>query len=499
MARIALAGFMHETNTFAPLLAPYEEFERHDGYPPLSLGDDYLTQLTGLNLPSGGFIEAALADQQTLLPILWCSAEPSSYVTESAYERIAEMICAGIREAGDLDAVYLDLHGAMVTEHFEDGEGELLRRVRAIVGDGVPIAVSLDLHANVTNAMVALADVITIFRTYPHIDMAATGTRAYTLLRRLLRGDSLYCAFKRVPYLIPLPAQCTDFGPAQTLYSRLESASVASADIAAGFPPADIYECGPSVIAYDTTQSLADQYAESLLEDFAALEGAFDTSLMAPVDAISRATRNNGPGPTVLADAQDNSGAGATSDTTGVLRTLVDSRASGAVIAALFDPGAAARAHAAGVGAEFECDLGGHFDVADQPPFRATYRVEHLASGRFTGMDPMLLDASVDVGPTATLAVVAPGVDVRIVVTSQRFQCLDRSLLFHVGIDPASVRIMVVKSTVHFRSAFDLIAEETLVVNSPGSNPCRHLDLDYQRLRPGVRLEPGGPPHAVQL
>ena len=159
MARIALAGFMHETNTFAPLLAPYEEFERHDGYPPLSLGDDYLTQLTGLNLPSGGFIEAALADQQTLLPILWCSAEPSSYVTESAYERIAEMICAGIREAGDLDAVYLDLHGAMVTEHFEDGEGELLRRVRAIVGVAVPIAVSLDLHANVTNAMVALADV----------------------------------------------------------------------------------------------------------------------------------------------------------------------------------------------------------------------------------------------------------------------------------------------------------------------------------------------------
>ena len=191
------------------------------------------------------------------MPIIWCSAEPSSHVTGEAFAKISGMIVNGVQTAGPVDGLYLDLHGAMVTEHFEDGEGELLRRIRAALGDRLlPIAVSLDLHANLTAPMVHAASVITIFRTYPHIDMAETGRRAFAPLQRLMAGERLYAAWRQAPFLVPLQAQFTGASPCRELYHRLvrsEMANgIATADIAMGFPAADIHDAGPSLIAYAT-------------------------------------------------------------------------------------------------------------------------------------------------------------------------------------------------------------------------------------------------------
>ena len=279
MARIAIGGFQHETNTFAPTRASFAEFEKHDGWPGLTRGDGLFDAVAGINLPIAGFIKAAQARDHALVPLLWCSAEPSSYVTADAFERITAMLCEDLAANRPVDGVYLDLHGAMVAEQFEDGEGEILRRLRQVVGDDIPICVSLDLHANVTEAMVERATSLSIFRTYPHVDMAATGARSFAMLERALAGTRFAKAFHKAPFLVPLPGQCTDFEPNRTLYhrlGRLEKAGTAGVDLALGFPPADIEECGLAVVAYDPDPAVAEATADSLFEDLLPAEPRFE-------------------------------------------------------------------------------------------------------------------------------------------------------------------------------------------------------------------------------
>ena len=187
MPRIAVGGFLHETNTFAPTKATYADFVHGGGWPAMALAPDVLKTIRNINVGLAGFIGQAEVNGWELVPTTFGAASPSAHVTEDAFERIVKVMIDGIRNAGPLDAVYLDLHGAMVTEHFDDGEGEVLRRVREVIGKDLPLVVSLDLHANVTSAMVEHADVLIAYRTYPHIDMAVTGKRAVELLDRLLK------------------------------------------------------------------------------------------------------------------------------------------------------------------------------------------------------------------------------------------------------------------------------------------------------------------------
>ena len=223
MKRIAVAGFQHETNTFAPTLASFAEFEEADCWPGLLCGDEVIDVLSGVNISITGFVDAAtVAGGYEIIPLLWCSAEPSSYVTTDAFERISEMILDGIRDAGNLDGIYLDLHGAMVTQDHEDGEGELLRRIRELTGPDLPIAVSFDLHATVTPEIVAHASSINIFRTYPHIDLANTGERAFKSLEHLLKDNQLCKAWCQVPYLVPLTSQSTGSEPCRPLSASME-------------------------------------------------------------------------------------------------------------------------------------------------------------------------------------------------------------------------------------------------------------------------------------
>ena len=192
--RIAVGGFQHETNTFAPAKATFDDFARGGGWPPLLKGDDVFDGTAGINLPVAGFVEAMRKTTHRLVPTAWAAASPSAHVTEDAYERISGMIVYALKSAGKLDAVYLDLHGAMVAEHANDGEGELLSRVRAVVGPDIPVVASLDLHANVTQRMLEHADVLIAYRTYPHVDMAETGARVAHFLQYFGLGVLVYLA-----------------------------------------------------------------------------------------------------------------------------------------------------------------------------------------------------------------------------------------------------------------------------------------------------------------
>src|SRR3978361_11149 len=205
MTRIAVGAFLHETNTFAPTKATYDDFVHGGGWPSMAHGAAVLKVMRNINVGLAGFVEAAEANGWDLVPTISCGASPCAHVTRDAFERIAKVMVDGIANAGPLDAVYLDLHGAMVTEHLDDGEGEILARVRQVIGKEMPLVVSLDLHANVTPQMVEQSDVLIAYRTYPHVDMANTGRAAAKHLALLLNTKTqLAKAFRHLPFLIPL-------------------------------------------------------------------------------------------------------------------------------------------------------------------------------------------------------------------------------------------------------------------------------------------------------
>lgn len=492
LPRIAIAGFQHETNTFSPVSASLADFVRSDGWPGLTEGDDVLPVFRNMNIPIGGAIRAA-EGRAELVPILWASAEPSNVVSGEAFETVSTKIVSRIIEALPLDGVYLDLHGAMATDRHEDAEGELLRRVRDVVGPATPVAVSLDLHANVTEEMAEAADIVTIFRTYPHLDMAETGARAFNLLLDAIATDlKPRTAFRKLPYIIPIHAQCTTSHPADRLYGLLEhcrSLRDPHADVALGFPPADIEQCGPAIVTVGNSQASVDTKADALEKAFLDAANEFRTELLPPDEAVALAVRSGQPGtPAVLADVQDNSGAGATSDTTGLLAALVAGGALDCALAALCDADAAEAAHAAGVGGEIELALGGKIGGPENPPFEGCFEVAALGDGNFEFTGEMMAGCRAEIGPVAALRVVDGGSDVRVVVTSARIQCVDRSLFNHAGIDPQGLAVIAVKSTVHFRADFEPIASRVILVEAPGFHPCILDRIPYRRLRKGVRL-----------
>ena len=272
MSRIAIAGFLHETNTFAPVKATWDDFVRTESFPGLTTGEEILTAMPGKNIAIAGFIAESQSRGHELAPLAWCFAIPSAHVTEHAFETYAEMLLTGLEDAAPFDAVYLDLHGAMVCEHFEDGEGELLSRVRAQLGTAIPLVVSLDLHSNTTQQMFDNCDGLIAYRTYPHIDMADTGARAARYLDNILAAPELKPAkaHRALPFLMPLTGQCTMVEPTAGVYKKLatleQEDGVLSVSFTPGFPPADIWHCGPVVVAYGDDQTNADQAVDTLFD-----------------------------------------------------------------------------------------------------------------------------------------------------------------------------------------------------------------------------------------
>jgi microcystin degradation protein MlrC len=495
--RIAIAGFQHETNTFAPMPTTFEDFAHGGAWPGLTLGTEVIKVFTGLNIPIGGFIAASHGAD--LVPVLWAGAEPGGYVEQVAFDRIAEMICDGIAAAKGIDAVYLDLHGAMVTEDFEDGEGELLRRIRAVVGQDLPIAVSLDLHANTTPEFDALASSVAIYRTYPHVDMAETGERAAALLgEELVRGEPFAKAYRQVDFIPPITDQSTLRQPGGWLYDMLPGLAdhgVSSVDFAFGFPPADIWHCGPSIFAYGHDQAAVDQAADRMLEAVNRAEVEFGNPLIPAADAVQMAITMSAESdrPVVICDPQDNPGAGAVGDSTGLLAAMVEQGASGACIGMIWDPDTAAQAHAAGEGATILASIGGRFPEVGGPPVRVSADVEHLSDGHFTFTGPIYGGAHANLGPMACLRVRGRGGDLRVVVGTGRTQNADQEIFRVVGIEPSEQKIVAVKSAVHFLADYEPIAAQVIFAEAPGANPCVLDRIPYRRLRPGVRLGPVGP------
>lgn len=494
MGVIAVGGFQHETNTFAPSKADYAAFEAGGGWPELTFGDAIAPRLAGANIPATGAIEALHAAGHRTVGLVWGAASPSAQVTRDAFERIVGAMLERLAAAPPLDGVYLDLHGAMVTEHLDDGEGELLARVRRIVGPRVPVVASLDLHANVTRAMMTHADGFDAYRTYPHIDMAATGTRAARLLERTLKaGKPLAKAMRPLDFLTGLSSQSTFIEPGRRLYElldKLERDHDTQLSFTPGFPMADFPECQMAVFGYGPDQARVQKAVDAMANAVNDAEHEFALDLYEPDAAVARAAQRGEPGaPVVLADTQDNPGAGGNGDTTGLLAALLKRDPRDAVLGLLIDRASAVQAHAVGVGHTVAFRLGEISGVPGHVPLAGEFKVEVLADGNFTCTGPMFKGFRMSLGP---MAVLRQG-NVRVVLASKKCQAADKAMFRHVGIEPAEQRIMALKSSVHFRADFQPIAKEVLVVVAPGPAKADPTMFSWSRLRPGLRLKPGGP------
>ena len=491
--RIAIGGFLHESHSFAPRPTTYRDFVNPGGFPPLVWGDALIPQLRDRSLPSAGAIRVATEAGVTLCPMAWSFANPAGPVEDEAFERIAALNLAHlsmILDAGPIDGIYLDLHGAAVVDSFPDAEGEFLRRVRAIVGPDMPLTISLDPHANLTPRMVELADATAPFRTYPHIDMKDAGARAMRLLLdRIKRGRPWAKAYRQLDFWIPLGSQCTMMPPmSPAMEARTAIADRTGVDELAfcfGFPYADFADCGAAVAAFGDTQAQADAAADAMLADLNARESTFVQHTLLAAEAVAEAKRLAPvrSGPIVLADTQDNPGGGGHGDTTELLAELVRQRAVGAVVCLINDSESAAACHAAGEGATVSLSLGGK---SDGMPFACSARVDKLTDGVFTLTGPMGAGNPGNLGPSALIDIEG----VKVMVTTRKMQALDQAILRHVGIEPSACPIIALKSSVHFRADFTPIAGEIIVAIAPGPVVADPAVLNFRHVRADIRRRP---------
>jgi microcystin degradation protein MlrC len=489
--RIAVGGFLHESATFIDAPTTWDDFARTGAWPGFCEGAVMLKTFEGLNLGIACFIDEARKAGHEIVPVAWTMAQPSGVVTAQAFERMSATLVDGYRRSG-ADVIFCELHGAMVAEGFDDAEGELLRRLRAVIGPDTPIVGTLDLHVNMSDAMVAHTNLLSAFRTYPHVDWGETGRRVGRWLDRVRAwGPRPAKAMRRMPFLIPVTAGCSMISPGKELYAELEAIEAETGvhlSFTPGFPPADIADCGPAVFGYGADQATVQRAVDRLAESVNAAEPKFAAQRVQGVaEAVTNAMRiaAQSDRPVVLADTQDNPGAGAPSNTTGIIAELLKQGAEGAVVGIFHDPELTAAAHAAGVGAHLNAPIG-HGRGKDDPPIPGPWTVVALSDGHFAGTSPMLRSKFVEMGKTAVLK--QNGVEV--LVATIRQQPIHTETFSHLGVDPRARKIVALKSSVHFRAGFQPIACEVITCASPGTNLADPADFTYKKLPAGIRRSP---------
>src|SRR5437762_2853789 len=369
--RLLIAMMKHETNTFSPVPTPLARFGHGPG--PL-YGDAAIEAYRGTGSGLGAYLDIAARERAEIVLPIAAGAPPSRPVEDAAFEHMAGVICDAVSKGG-FDGIMLDLHGAMVTESFEDGEGELLRRIRTI-DPTTPIAVSLDMHANLYDAIIQHATVVTGYRTYPHIDTYNTAKRAGEILLAAMRGKIRpVMAWGNVPMLPHVMRQGSDDHPNRELQARcaaMASEAALDASLFTGFPHADITNAGLSaLVVTDGDRTLAEKLSDELLvqcwkvrEDFVYRIEPLQQSL-ARAKAIEPS--KPGEGPIVLLDHYDNCASGGTMDTTLVLAAILREGLDNVAAFAIYDPEAVQQAIAAGIGAKVTLSIGGKMQMPEIP------------------------------------------------------------------------------------------------------------------------------------
>jgi microcystin degradation protein MlrC len=485
--RLLIAMMKHETNTFSPVPTPLARFGHAPG--PL-YGEAAIRAYRGTGSGVGAYLDLAEREgAEVVLPIA-AGAPPSRPVEGAAFEHIAGAICDAVAKGG-YDGMFLDLHGAMVTESFEDGEGELLRRIRAI-DPNTPIAVSLDMHANLYDAIIDNATVVTGYRTYPHIDTYDTAKLAGAILLKAMRGEARpVMAWGNVPMLPHVMRQGSDDHPNKQLQTRcaaMNGDGALAASLFTGFPHADITNAGLSaVVVTDGDRALAERLRDELLNQAWGEREAFVYKIEPLEQSLARAKALPPPGaddgPVVLLDHYDNCASGGTMDTTIVLAAILREGLDNVAAFAVYDPQAVQQAIAAGIGAEVTLSVGGKMAMPairrDSSPLTVTGTVKTISNGRFRNKGPMGRGVMTDMGPS----VVIDTGRVEIALISRHVEPSDLNCFLALGIDPMQKRYVMLKSRVHWRAGLGSVARAVIDCAGVGVCTSDYGELTFAKVR----------------
>jgi microcystin degradation protein MlrC len=487
--RIAIGGISHETSTFAPTPTTLREFANGLG---LFRGEAIIERFRGTNNCTGGFIDGANRHGFDLVPLLWTFAYPGGLIRREDYEALKLEFVDRLTKSLPVNGVLLDMHGAMVVEGIDDGDGDFLDAVRHAVGPSCPVVATFDLHGNHTQRRLDAASAVVGFDTYPHVDMAERGVEAAGLIVRAILGEIRpVMALRELPLFWSAACQVTAHPPIDEAFRLVHEVEhrpgILSVTLATGFPWADVPNMGASVIVVaDGDRELARSSADEIGAWVWQRRERWHRRPLSLTEALDLGERE-GRHPIMLADMADNTGGGAPGDSTEVLRTFIERDLKDALLLYLVDPEVARTAHAAGVGQHLQAELGGKSHPVQGPPVLADWEVVALANGQFTYDGPMYAGLTGDLGPSAWLR--HRGVNV--VVVSARMQPLDQAFARSIGIDCTAMKIIAVKSAVHFRSGFEKLAGSIHNINAQALHTHDFARLAYQRRRqPMFPLEP---------
>lgn len=468
--RIATGGIIHETSTCVDTPTTMQQFQFDRG---IIRGADIVERFRATNVCTGGFIEGAEKNGFELVPLLRASAFPNGLIVRSDYDALLQELLDRLadaeRQGGPVDGALLDLHGAMVVEGIDDGDGHVIEAFRAYLGPERPIVVTQDLHGNHTKARVAAADALVGFDTFPHIDMAERGVEAAEIIARTVRGQIRpRMAIHQLPLFWSTPCQVTAHPPMDEVMRRVHEMEarprIICVTIATGFPWANVPEVGSSVIVVaDGDEGLAQQTADEL--------GVWiwdhrDTWYSPPVSVREALRRGEeiGKYPIIVADHADNTGGGSPGDSTEVLRAFLDEGLQDALILYMVDGDVATQAHQAGVGSRIGVSIGGKSSPVQGQPVEGEADVLAISDGAFAYDGPMFAGLTGSMGKSAWLRIAG----VNIAVVSAREQPFCMAFARTLGIDCTQMKYISVKSAAHFRAGFEPIAGSICNIDAAG-------------------------------
>jgi microcystin degradation protein MlrC len=491
--RVALLGFSIECNRFAPPAA------RADFRVWLQ-GEAILTDARG-RAPSAlgempGFVQAMdKAGPWQPRPVLLTMAEPNGPVEHPVFAEMMASWRQGLEALrGQVDGIYCVLHGAGLTTELDDPEGALQALVREVLGEGVPLVCSYDLHANVSDGMVRDCDAFVGYRTNPHLDMRERGAESATLLRRLMAGERFHRAFRRLPIVAPTVSQLTSEGPyaevinlGQARANALGLRKIANVSVMGGFAYGDTPFNGFAIIVTGPDRAACEALADELAKAAWERRARFVAKLTSLREAVERALTSEVP--LCFADVADNPGGGGRGNTMYILEAFHKAAVQDAIFGIIHDPALAAEAHDLGGGAKFTARFNRDAAKGFSKPFTAEARVEALSDGKVTGRRGIFANTAIELGPTAALRIGG----IVVVVVSRRTQCADPAFLEHLGLDIGAAKVVVVKSRGHFRGGFDefFSAQRIVEVDVPGLTSPVLDRFEWKKLpRPVLPLDP---------
>ena len=477
MTTLAIGGIMHESNTFSNTPTDFAAFPQVHASNIRKVWGEAHHEI-------GGFIQGATVYGYTVYPMFMTSATPAGPVTDDAFDRLTEMLIQHLKASPKHEGLLLALHGAMVVESYPDGDGEVLRRLRDTFGRDLPIVVTLDQHTNVSEQMVAESTALVIYKTTPHIDQRQRGLQAAELMMRILRDEVTPTqALAKPPMLLNMLYHTTDtppMAPILTAAKQLETRpDVLVANVALGYPYADVHEVGPSfVVVTDGDSQVAQREADRLSDMLWNARGQLTLDLPDAAQAVEKAIASE-QHPVILVEMGDNIGGGSPGDSTFVLSELQRQGASGFVVV-LCDPEGVQTCIQAGIGADVALNVGGKADNRHGDPVAIQGKVRLIHEGRYEETQPRHGGQRYhDQGLTTVVAVG----DALVVLTSRRQTPFSLQQLLSLGINPSEMRMIVVKAAVAYRAAYEPIAGQIIEVDTPGLTAVNPLHFEYHNVR----------------